>query len=78
MDGEEKKENREREDENANKEKLQNKERTFFFFFFFFFFYFCAFHFKNHWNLFLVYQNENFLSISRHEKKSGRMTLSPL
>ena len=40
-------------------------------FFFFFFFFFFAFHFQNHWNLFWVYQNGNFLpekNISRREK----------
>ena len=58
-----------------NAEKLQNEERTFFFFFFFFP------PFKNHWNLFWVYQNGNFLagrSISRRGKKSGKTTLPPL
>ena len=52
-------------------------------FFFFFFFFLFAFHFffQNHWNLFQVYQNGNFLpgkSISHRGKKSGKMTLPPL
>ena len=52
-------------------EKLQNEERTFFFFF-------LAF--QNHYNLFWVYQNENFLlgkSISRREKNQEKL-LCPL
>ena len=56
-----------------NEKKWQNEETTFFFFFFF--------HFSNHWNLFWVYQNENFLpgkSISCRKKKSGKLTLPPL
>ena len=50
-------------------EKLQNEGRTFFFFLPFFFF--LLFTFKNHWNLFWVNQNGNFLpgkSISCQEK----------
>ena len=50
-------------------------------FFFFFFFFFFAFHFSNHWNLFWVYQNGNFLpgkSISPLGNKSGKNTLPPL
>ena len=44
------------------------------------FFLFIFFTFQNHWNLFWVYQNGNFLpgkSIS-HRGKSGKMTLTPL
>ena len=45
---------------------------------FFFFFFFPLFIFENDGNLFWVYQNGNFLpgkSISRREKKSGKITL---
>ena len=55
------------------RKKLQN-ERTFFFFFF------SLFTFKNHWNLFWVYQNGNFLagrSISRRGKNQEKW-LCPL
>ena len=54
-------------------EKLGNEERTPFFFFFFF----LLFHFKNHWNLFWVYQNQNFLPGKKHFML-GKMTLPPL
>ena len=43
-------------------------------------FFFMLFTFENNRNLFWVYQNGNFLpgkSISRREKKSEKMTLSP-
>ena len=69
-------------------EKLQNEERTFsfsfflffflsffFFLFFFLFFFFFAFIFENHWNLFWIYQNRNFLpgkSISRRGKNQEK------
>ena len=45
-----------------------------------FFFFFLLFTFENDKNLFWVYQNGNFLpgkSISRREKRSGKMTLTP-
>ena len=51
---------------------LEKEVRTFFFF--------LLFTFENDENLFWVYQNGNFLpgkSISRREKKSGKMTLPP-
>ena len=43
--------------------------------------FFFLFTFQNHWNLFCVFLNGNFLtgkSISRRGKKSGKMTLPPL
>ena len=57
--------------------KLQNEER---FLFLFLFFFFSLFTFQNEWNLFLVYQNGNFLpgkSISRREKNQEKW-LCPL
>ena len=50
-------------------------------FFFSFLFTFNLFTFQNHWNLFWVYQNGNFVPgkrILRQEKYSGKMTLPPL
>ena len=47
----------------CKQEKLQNEERTFFFFFF------SLFTFKNHWNLFWVNQNGNFLPGKKYQEK---------
>ena len=46
----------------------KTEERTFLLF---------SFHFQNHWNLFWVYQNGNFLpeKVFLRRKKSGKMTL---
>ena len=76
---EKKKENCEREGKKLETEvgKAIKKRWGAFFFFFFFFFFFT---FENDRNLFWVYQNGYFLpgkSISRREKKSGKMTLPP-
>ena len=65
------------ENQKWKEEKLQNEGRTFFFFLFFF----LLFNFQNHWNLFWVYQNGNFLPGRKTftpGKKSGKMTLPPL
>ena len=52
-------------------ENLEWGDEEWTFFFFFFFFFFLLFTFQNHWNLFWLYQNENFprgKSISHREK----------
>ena len=66
--------------ENGRWNSYKMRRRPFLSFFSFFFFFFLLLTFQNHYNLFWVYQNGNFLpgkSISGRKKKSRKMTLPP-